>query len=123
MSSAITETCTVNYGGQLVRVTEGQEIAGGLARYLAVTGGPIDPDDDLAEWLVEYRSQQEAEAAQSDEGDTSDEGGDGTLEEPAGNASRDEWAAYAESIGVEFDDDAGRNDIRDAVEAAQSDED
>lgn len=41
------------------------------------------------------------------------------LPEPKGNASRDEWAAYAAQVGVEVSDDASRNEIRDAVKAAR----
>lgn len=41
--------------------------------------------------------------------------------EPRGNASRQEWAAYAVSLGVEVTDDMTRNKIRDAAQdAAQS---
>lgn len=39
---------------------------------------------------------------------------------PRGNASRDEWAAYADSKGVAYDDDAKREDIKAAIEAADS---
>ena len=42
-------------------------------------------------------------------------------EEPRGNASRQEWATYAVSLGVEVSDDMTRNKIRDAAQdAAQS---
>jgi hypothetical protein len=34
-------------------------------------------------------------------------------EAPKGNASRDEWAAYATSRGYTIDDEWGRDDIRD----------
>lgn len=47
---------------------------------------------------------------------------DAAVEAPprAGKGSgRDEWAAYAASLGVDVDDDAGRDDIIAAVEAAQ----
>ena len=37
----------------------------------------------------------------------------GALEAPKGNASRDEWAAYATSRGYDIDDEWGRDDIRD----------
>lgn len=40
--------------------------------------------------------------------------------EPRGNASREEWATYAGSLGVEFDDEAKRDDIRAAVEQART---
>jgi hypothetical protein len=43
-------------------------------------------------------------------------------EKPKGNASRDEWADYADSIGVPYDEDAKREDIKAAVEAAGEDE-
>jgi hypothetical protein len=39
---------------------------------------------------------------------------------PKGNASRDEWASYADSQGVTYDDDAKREDIKAAVDAARS---
>lgn len=38
-------------------------------------------------------------------------------DEPKGNASRAEWAAYADSLGVEYPEDAKRDDIKAAVEA------
>lgn len=47
--------------------------------------------------------------------------GDGPADEvepPAGNASTDEWRAYAESLGIDVDDDAGRKAIKQAVEDA-----
>jgi hypothetical protein len=34
-------------------------------------------------------------------------------EQPKGNASRDEWAAYAKANGYDVDDDWSRDDIRD----------
>lgn len=37
--------------------------------------------------------------------------------EPKGNASKAEWAAYADSLGVEYPEDAKRDDIKAAVEA------
>ncbi len=41
------------------------------------------------------------------------EGDDGGL--PSGNASREEWAAAADRLGVNYSDEDGRNDIRDRV--------
>lgn len=38
------------------------------------------------------------------------------VEAPAGNASREKWAAYAAHLGIEVADDATRNEIRDNVE-------
>lgn len=40
------------------------------------------------------------------------------LVEPARNGSREAWAAYALAAGVAFPDDAGRDDIIAAVDAA-----
>ncbi len=37
---------------------------------------------------------------------------------PRGNASREQWAAYADSLGVTYPEDAGQRDIRAAVMAA-----
>jgi hypothetical protein len=36
-------------------------------------------------------------------------------EEPAGNASRDEWAKYADSLGLTLEPGMGRDDIKQAV--------
>jgi hypothetical protein len=38
--------------------------------------------------------------------------------EPRGNAGREEWAVYAQSLGVEVTEDMGRNKIRDAAKDA-----
>jgi len=45
------------------------------------------------------------------------DGGDGV---PKGNASRQEWANYADSLGVEYDENAKREDIKAAIDAAQA---
>ena len=37
---------------------------------------------------------------------------DAAPEPPAGNASTGEWRAFAEAVGVEVDEDAGRDDIK-----------
>lgn len=49
------------------------------------------------------------------DGESAPPAGDGT---PKGNASRQEWADYADSKGVLYDEDAKREDIKAAVEAA-----
>lgn len=41
------------------------------------------------------------------------------IPEPKGNASREEWAAYAAQVGVEVPDGATRNEIRDAVKTRE----
>lgn len=38
---------------------------------------------------------------------------------PKGNASRESWAEHADVIGVEFDPEATRDEIKAAVSAAQ----
>lgn len=54
-----------------------------------------------------------------DTGDAGDGGDEGTSagapERPAGNASRENWAAYARHLGVNVTGAMGRDDIRDAV--------
>lgn len=42
-----------------------------------------------------------------------------SLERPAGNASREDWAAYAEQEGVELEPDMKRDDIKAAVDLAK----
>ena len=37
---------------------------------------------------------------------------------PRGNASREDWAAYADSLGVTYDPEAKREDIKEAIAAA-----
>lgn len=41
------------------------------------------------------------------------------VEEPAGNASTEEWAAYAAALGVEVPEDAGREAIKDLIAEAE----
>lgn len=38
--------------------------------------------------------------------------------EPKGNGSREDWAAWADHLGVEYEPDAKRDDIKAAVDAA-----
>lgn len=42
----------------------------------------------------------------------------GPPSEPRGNGSREEWAAYADLLGVPYDPEAKRGDIKDAIAAA-----
>lgn len=44
------------------------------------------------------------------------------VEEPAGNASRESWAAWADHLGVQYGDDDGRDAIKAAVKAHQGEE-
>lgn len=41
--------------------------------------------------------------------------------EPKGNGSREDWAAWADHLGVEYAPEAKRDDIRDAVSEALAD--
>jgi hypothetical protein len=41
------------------------------------------------------------------------------LERPAGNASREKWAAYAQQEGVKLEPDMQRDDIKAAVDLAK----
>lgn len=40
---------------------------------------------------------------------------------PAGNASRDAWAEYAEGLGIEVPEDAKRDDVKALVEQHEND--
>lgn len=46
------------------------------------------------------------------------DGPESGVSEPKGNASRDEWAAYATHLGLEVSEDAGRDAIKELVAAA-----
>lgn len=54
----------------------------------------------------------------SDEGDEGDEG-EPAPSKPRGNSGREAWVEYATALGVEFDVDATREDIKAAIEATQ----
>lgn len=71
-------------------------------RLIAPNGARVEVTSEKAERLLGHGFRQEGS-------------GDGTTR---GNASREEWAAYADSLGVEYAEDAKRGDIKAAVEAA-----
>jgi len=73
------------------------------------TGTVVHADGDLEAKLLGggYRP--------ADESD--DEGG-----RPRGNAGREAWAEYADSLGVEYPEDAKREDIKAAVDAVEATE-
>lgn len=76
------------------------------------SGVVVNVDDDTAsrlwgEWVP----------ADGDAPARTSEATEDTSGEPKGNASRAEWAAYADSLGVEYPEDAKRDDIKAAVEA------
>lgn len=75
-----------------------------MARLITASGVTVNVADEKVEARIAgggYRVPTEATA-------------DGT---PKGNASRDEWASYADSLGVQYDAEAKRDDIKAAVEA------
>lgn len=41
------------------------------------------------------------------------------VKRPAGNASTEAWAAYADHLGVDLPDGASRDEIRDVVDATE----
>jgi len=69
----------------------------------------------LRELVADLSSRVEAiEAALTDDDNAVDDAGAPALV-PRGNASREAWATYATSCGVEVDADWPRDEIRDAV--------
>jgi hypothetical protein len=73
------------------------------------------PDKDVAEQITNPKAW--ADTADADSGA---ESGDGSGIPPKGGAGsgKDAWKAYADSLGVAVDDDATRDDIVAALEAA-----
>lgn len=76
------------------------------------------------------RSPNPAGADEDDDGDEDEDLDDDEDEEseprpdaPKGNATRDEWAAHADTLGVSYPQDAGRQEIRTLVAAATSAQD
>lgn len=69
--------------------------------------------------LVDDASEASVDAPDAEAGDV-DEDGDEIVERPDGRASRDRWAAYAESLDIDVTDDMDKATIRAAVEAVES---
>jgi hypothetical protein len=70
------------------------------------------PDDTVPAWARKAITNPDVWDDGEDDGDD-----DGDLSErPAGNASREKWAAYAESQGVAVTEDMKRDDIVAAVD-------
>lgn len=85
-----------------------------MATYLTAngTGVRVSVDDSKVDGLLASGHYvREGDGAPQAAPDSGDSGA------PKGNASRDEWAAYADSLGVEYDEGAGREDIKAAVES------
>ena len=85
----------------------------------------IEEGEELEEWLHELAADDaDDESAGSDGSDESDgsDGSDGSdesdesVQPPAGNASRDEWAAFAAGLGIVVEDSTKRDEIRAQVE-------
>jgi hypothetical protein len=72
------------------------------------------PDDDVPAWARKAITNPDVWGNGNEEADEPS-----TLERPAGNASRDAWAAYAAQEGVEVEDDMKRDDIVAAVDLAK----
>lgn len=74
------------------------------------------PDDDVPAWARKAITNPKVWDGDADD---SDEDSDAPLERPAGNASREDWAAYAAQEGVELEPDMKRDDIKAAVDLAK----
>jgi hypothetical protein len=75
--------------------------------------GVFGPDDTVPAWARKAITNPDVWGDGED--DTDDTEGD-TPERPTGNASREKWAAYAESQGVAVTEDMKRDDIVAAVD-------
>src|SRR4051812_22314689 len=82
------------------------------------------PDDDVPAWAAKQISNPDAwetppSGVKLEDGAADD--GDAAEEPPMGGAGsgRAEWAAYAEGLGIEVPEDAGRDDIVELVHASQ----
>ena len=84
-----------------------------------------DEDDELDE-LDDQDEVPETEPADDVDEDTGDELSDDEgdqdegLDAPRGNARTEEWAEYADALGVEYEPDATRTEIQAAIAASKS---
>ncbi|WP_431792733.1 hypothetical protein [Microbacterium paraoxydans] len=93
----------------------------------------IEEGEELEEWLHELGSDDSDGSDHSDGSDDSDDSDDSdhsddsddadnaddsdeSTQPPAGNASRDEWAAFATGLGIVVEDTTKRDEIRAQVE-------
>lgn len=72
------------------------------------------PDDDVPAWARRAITNPDVWEGEADEAEEPE-----VLERPAGNASREKWAAYAAQARVEVTDDMQRDDIKAAVDAVK----
>jgi hypothetical protein len=96
-----------------------------LNTFVSVDGTWYGPDsdvpDEVAAKITNPKAWAEAPSApEEDADDHGDPAGGTDVARPRGNASRDDWAAYATGRGVEFDEQASQREIRAAVEAADA---
>lgn len=107
-TATITQSCNVSYNGQFLRLAEGETVSGGLARFLASTGGPVDPDEDLTDWLDQQAAEEDEDATGPDR--------------PADSDKKAVWVDYAQLRGI---DTTGltRAQIIEAVDNPPDDED
>jgi hypothetical protein len=67
----------------------------------------------VAAAMAEQIATNDAAASVTPEADAPEDSEAAATEAPRGNASRDEWAAYATARGHDIDDEWSRDDIRD----------
>jgi hypothetical protein len=72
------------------------------------------PDDDVPAWAQKAITNPDVWEGEGGEADESS-----VLERPAGNASREDWAAYAAQEGVDVTDEMKREDIKAAVDSKE----
>lgn len=72
------------------------------------------PDDDVPFWAQRAITNPDVWEGEADDSDEPE-----VLDRPAGNASREKWAAYAAQEGVEVDAEMQRDDIKAAVDAVK----
>lgn len=140
--ATITRDTTISYRGQVIRLAKGQEVGSELGRFLADTDGPVkltDGETKQAKRIARQRKEAAKAAAEAaakaaeeeapsggdveggtegsgDPGTGGDDQGGGEDEAPPGNASREDWATYADRLGIEVDG-LGRDEIKAAVDA------
>lgn len=75
------------------------------------------PDDDVPSWARKAITNPDVWDDGEDDGEDDESDEPTVLERPAGNASREDWAAFAAQEGVEVNDNMKRDDIKAAVDA------
>ena len=86
-------------------------------------GDTLIVSDEIAEQLIASSPQFKRSGSAAEMQPAAAPAAAGVPQRPAMNRSRDQWAQYADAIGVEFDDSAGRDEIIEAVRQAESGDD